>query len=289
MEDQAYPSFGQAVLLVVLVIALQTGLAGILSAFAGGMPSPRIQSSLIGVANLGAFGGVIWLARKRSNYDLEARFVHLPVDWQLALAVVLTAAGAQIVLSEIDNVVRTVLPPPEWLESAFVDLLGAEGLFASIVLLVAVAPLTEEPLFRGIILHGFRRRYSPLRACVLSSLLFAAVHLNPWQFIGAFAVGLYLSYLALRTRSLALPMIVHALHNALPLLMVFVFRAEIRGFTTGLGSEPVFQPLWFDLLGLGLLAAGLYLTYERLSANGVESAEQPSDEEPEGWEESDDE
>lgn len=78
--------------------------------------------------------------------------------------------------------------------------------------LVVGAPILEEFLFRGFLLHRWGTRWNPAIATALSSILFGFLHPNP---IGLSAFGLVMALLYLRSRSLGLVMIVHSLNNAI--------------------------------------------------------------------------
>ena len=91
-------------------------------------------------------------------------------------------------------------------------------LFASLVL----APLAEEVVFRGILLpvlarHGTR----PWRGLLLSSLLFAALHLHAASLLPLLAVGGACGLGFLATGHLLTPIVMHALFNAVSLLALF--------------------------------------------------------------------
>ena len=90
------------------------------------------------------------------------------------------------------------------------------------LLLIAIAPLAEEALFRGFLYRLLRRRLSPWLAAPISAALFAASHgslvLAPWLFY----MGLVLALLLERTRSLCCPIIVHGLANGLATLSIVV-------------------------------------------------------------------
>ena len=75
---------------------------------------------------------------------------------------------------------------------------------------VILAPVTEELLFRGLLLRRWAHKYGLVTGIVLSSVLFGAVHPDP---IGAIAFGIGMCIITLRTRSLLLPMICHAANN----------------------------------------------------------------------------
>jgi membrane protease YdiL (CAAX protease family) len=72
----------------------------------------------------------------------------------------------------------------------------------SLLTLVVLAPLCEELFFRGWMLRGLLKRYSPAKSIGFTALLFAVFHLNPWQAIVALPLGLLFGWLAWRTGSL---------------------------------------------------------------------------------------
>jgi len=127
---------------------------------------------------------------------------------------------------------------------------------AFVRLVVIVAPLTEELLFRGLILRGLLRHYTTRTAIIASAVLFGVFHLNPWQFLGATVLGVLFAWIFVRTGSLYPCIFGHAFANGVPLI-ASVLKVDIVGFTSELtGVE--FQPLWFDALGLVLSAVGLW-------------------------------
>ncbi len=178
----------------------------------------------------------------------------------LLLPIVIVVVGIGILASELDNVSRFILPVPDFFAKLHGDM--ASGGLGIVFLLVVVAPLTEELLFRGLILRGLMQRYGTVPAVLLSTLLFALVHLNPYQFASAITMGVFLAWLFVRTRSLWPCVIAHALFNGqmivLPILHDTV-GLQIRGYTgmPGDGSS-VFQPPWFDALGLVLIGLGVW-------------------------------
>lgn len=69
---------------------------------------------------------------------------------------------------------------------------------------VLLFPILTETLYRGIILRGLLRKYGPLKAILVSSLLYA-VCWNPYFFGGTLLVGLFCGWLFYRTQSLLAP------------------------------------------------------------------------------------
>ncbi len=115
---------------------------------------------------------------------------------------------------------------------------------------VLCAPLFEELLYRERLLPALRARIGTPIAIPLSSLLFALPHLEPWNVLGAFAVGLLLGVVYLATRSAAL---------------CVAYHAGLNGACLASGVPPVdpaLDPATSMILGVVLLA----LSVQRTSA-----------------------
>jgi uncharacterized protein len=76
---------------------------------------------------------------------------------------------------------------------------------------VVVAPITEEFIFRGIILNRWREKWNTKTALIASSLLFGILH--NVGFFGASMFGMISGSLYLRTGSLWTSILYHASHN----------------------------------------------------------------------------
>ena len=118
--------------------------------------------------------------------------------------------------------------------------------------------LTEELLVRGLILRGFLGHYSARKAILASAMFFGVLHLNPWQFIGATALGILFAWWFIETRSMLPCFLGHAFANALPLAATTLLPFEIPGYTSYFRTVQ-FQPLWFDLVGVILALVGIWL------------------------------
>lgn len=88
-------------------------------------------------------------------------------------------------------------------------------LFATVV----VAPVTEEIFFRGFVFAGLRQRYDWRWAAAISSVLFAAAHLQLTFFIPAFLLGYLFAFLYQRSDSIWPGMILHAVVNGLAMTL----------------------------------------------------------------------
>ena len=92
------------------------------------------------------------------------------------------------------------------------EMASDQGLWMFIALVIA-APVLEELIFRGIMLDGLLRIYSPTKAVMVSSLLFGLIHLNPAQFVGGALVGCFMGWVYVHTRSVMATILIHASFN----------------------------------------------------------------------------
>lgn len=88
-----------------------------------------------------------------------------------------------------------------------------------------LAPLGEEFLFRGYLLRVFRARYGTLAGLLVSSALFAAMHLNPASFVALLALGLLFGLLRILSGSLLPALLAHAIQNGVTAVVVLLSEA----------------------------------------------------------------
>jgi|GEM_PF-1627103 len=112
-----------------------------------------------------------------------------------------------------------------------------------------LAPLGEEVLFRGYLLRALRARYGTRAALLVTSAIFAAMHLNPASFLALLVLGLLFGLLRLASGSLVPALVGHAMQNGLTALAVLL---DI--------SDPETEPL-DPLLALGTVALTAPLTW----------------------------
>ncbi|MFW6106387.1 MAG: CPBP family intramembrane glutamic endopeptidase [Desulfovermiculus sp.] len=97
------------------------------------------------------------------------------------------------------------------------------GLF--IVAAVIIAPLVEEIFFRGFLFAGLKKGFSWPTAMLISSGLFALLHLRPLAAPPIFILGLVFAFLYQKSGSIWPAVIIHALVNSLAVIWVFARTA----------------------------------------------------------------
>lgn len=93
--------------------------------------------------------------------------------------------------------------------------------------IVCVAPLVEECLFRGVLLMGLMRKLGTPAAVVLSAVIFGCVHLPDFKFAWypipvLVLLGLLLAWLRLKSKSLWPALTAHATNNFVAVLGLFI-------------------------------------------------------------------
>jgi membrane protease YdiL (CAAX protease family) len=262
MEGTAYPRIKNAVLLCLLLTGIQLAagfIVGIVFELFGFNTESIIYGICIIMINLLSFGVVILIGFRKTKLKFNEVFKFNSVSLNYWLAIIIFMFGFVIVSSEIDNILNYILPMPEFLQDIF-EAIMVKQVFAIAIILIGIIPaITEEMLFRGVVLNGFKENYSDKKAILISALLFGIIHLNPWQFVTAFIIGIVMAWVCIKTKSIILCMYMHLFNNTIGVIALkYKEVLPIKGFNTAY-SEKIFQPIWFDLAGMAIIAAGILL------------------------------
>ncbi len=146
--------------------------------------------------------------------------------------------------------------------SAAPQIASMEEFWLELAGIAVLVPLMEEFAFRGVLLSGLRR-YGTGFAVVASGLLFGMAHMSPVSVVFASLAGLVMGFLYAKTNNLWLTVAVHALNNALSVVLNnanLLFPPQ----TAALLLDAL--PLGF--VGLGALSLVLLLIFRRRQTFG---------------------
>ena len=116
--------------------------------------------------------------------------------WVMVVAVMFSTTS----LAFICEPLMKVLPQtPEWFEQIMNSILKNSPLWVTLISVSVFAPLFEEWLCRGIVLRGLLTKMNPAWAIVVSAAFFAVLHMNPWQALPAFILGVLFGYVYYKT------------------------------------------------------------------------------------------
>jgi membrane protease YdiL (CAAX protease family) len=210
--------------------------------------------------NIISFGIVLLIGFKKTKRQFNDVFKFNKISLFLWIAITVFIIGYVIIISELDNILTYVLPVPEMLRGVSDTLTGKEVFIISLVITGILPSFTEELFFRGLILDGLKNNYSTLKSVLISTLIFGVIHLNPWQLLSAFILGLFSAWICINTNSIILCIFMHLFNNILYTITIeYKNIIPIKGFNAS-GITPIeFQPLWFDIVGLVILIIGIIL------------------------------
>lgn len=167
-----------------------------------------------------------WLSRRKGTglaNDFQLRFA--PSDVRLGLGLFLAAMAAAAFAAYAVTAIRGEAP----VSSAMSFAEESSGASVTIwIMLFALLgstfiPLAEELVFRGLLWSALEKRgMRPGTILVVTSAVFAGVHLEPWRTPVLFMLGLALGYGRLRTGRIGASLVVHCSINASAMLATLI-------------------------------------------------------------------
>lgn len=249
---KAYPSLSQS-----------WGIFGvaIVAMIAFSLVSPSLEGlfgkevSMLITYSLGMFATLLFAHQLRKKESGESHFHFKKISLLQAILAIVVTVGLQIGISvPLGN----MIPMPDLFKQLFLELAKLNG-WAAFATIALAAPLLEELIFRGVILDGLLRKYSPAKAIFWSSFLFALVHLNPWQFISAMVIGIFSAWLYYKTANLNLSILIHFFNNGTAfVLMQYIDSAYLMDSSyTELFGSPM-QASLVIIGGICIAALGIF-------------------------------
>lgn len=191
--------------------------AGIVASMFGSRP----DFGAIGVGQVVGFGFIAILSTQRIAQPHAERLGLRSFDPDFFWVIVMLLPSL-FLLSELDNIIRDLAPPapvdPE--AAAAVRSLfegGAYGELQRLIVIVGLAPVMEEWLFRGVIQQGLIGNLGRIRGLLLTAVLFALCRLVPGEppstllsfLLVSLATGLLLGVVRIATGSLMAAIVLH--------------------------------------------------------------------------------
>ncbi len=161
----------------------------LMAAFSAGRGSQRLDTD---------FGLVLRLR------DMWGLLAGIGLQFVVVYAVLLPL---QLIL-DLDN------PPQQEVTQVAGEARGAVDIVLVVLIVVVIAPIVEEMIFRGMLLSRLRRSMGRVPAVLVSAVVFAAVHLADPNAVfvvpGLVVIGIVLGFQALRTGNLSVSIFTHA-------------------------------------------------------------------------------
>lgn len=187
-------------------------------------------TAAIGILNAASLIGAVYLAGVRRGKVSWAGLGFIPasikVEW------VITAVLVSLALIPIRSLLGAAV---EWMASGSLDSLQMRGniLFAgaelslgnflvSLAIIGILVPISEELFFRGLLYRWFQLRFRLWPAVLLSSLIFGLAHFDSLAvMISSFVLGVFNAIAMERTKSIWVPIMMHAVTNSAAVIMMY--------------------------------------------------------------------
>ena len=156
-------------------------------------------------------------------------FVSIPfVDWMISVN---QSMKFPEFLGNLENWFRESENQATALTELFLKVNTIWGLLFNIFMIGIMAAISEELLFRGVLLKLFAEWTKNIHlAVIFSAILFSAFHLQFYGFLPRFMLGVLLGYLFVWTKSIWVPIFIHFLNNAIAIIVSFLFNKGAISF-----------------------------------------------------------
>lgn len=213
------------------LLVLTFTIAGAVIAFGGSLDAlpgdilPLVQTGILALQYALPIAFVVLIARRGGTGVREAVLLRRFGVMQgigLAIGVAVTARFVNAIYSIVVTLLGMDTSAITDVTKLFPETAG--GAFAVVVLAVVIAPIAEEIVFRGVLYPGLRDRFSPIAGAIVSSVVFAVYHGDPFVFLPILVLGVMLCWLTEMTRSVWPAIAAHAAFNATAVVLLYALR-----------------------------------------------------------------
>ena len=166
------------------------------------------------------FLGSLLMIRK---YRLDLREVIgiRRLRWPIWAAVLMAVPASQVVALAFFRIVNTIIPTPTDLLRDFNRQVAPASLpvWQMYIFMAFLPAICEELAFRGVLLHGLRKRFNPVVRCLLVGAIFGVFHYSLFRIAPTALLGVILTAIALLTGSILPGLVFHAANNSLAIWM----------------------------------------------------------------------
>lgn len=159
---------------------------------------------------------IYWIrfAVRKKSFLKEVEFKKIPV--KNLLPIIIFAPSANIVLS---MVISNFPWPQAWIDAYMTNSAPLDGSVTSWLAAVVMAPVLEEIVFRGLVYTRLKKGMPAIAAAIVASLAFGLCHGTAIWIIYATALGLVMTWIFEKYKSLAANIVFHLVFNATGLVI----------------------------------------------------------------------
>ena len=197
---------------VAVFFAVSFGVSLILSGFGFDIKDEDIVRVLL-VEQVFSASAILWIYHFQSRRHSLRKYHYNLFDFgpknifliMLITYLLMNVSGLIIIVLRLNELF------PKYTE--LMDVIGSGPFLLQLLAAVLMAPILEEVLCRGIIFSRMREISGFWVSALVSSLIWAAMHLNVIQGITTFLFGIFLAFLYEKFKMLIVPILCHGLFN----------------------------------------------------------------------------
>lgn len=159
----------------------------------------------------------LWYAKQMKNECNSIVKVKLKLKHILLL--ILLGIGLQVGISFLMNLIAMAKPNLFNNYGLILEQLGGGTTIVSFIYIGIIAPISEELIFRGVLLNKAKVVLPIFWANVLQGFLFGLYHMNIIQGIYAFIIGMFLGSICIGFKSIYAAVVLHVIINLCGLLL----------------------------------------------------------------------
>ena len=208
---------------------------------------------------------LLW-AKNYKNINLDRTITNWETTSYKVIALFLSTCGLNIILSEINNISHYFFPLSKEIITTLNQIIftNSRSLIIIFLLTTTINIILKEILIRGLILKGLLNNYRPELAILAIAVFQVLINFSLYNLITTLTISILLSWLYIHTRSILDCILASLFFNLVPYLSIYFSPLKIQGFNTKFNTTVQFQPLWFNFLGIVLLASGSWLLFKHL-------------------------
>jgi uncharacterized protein len=220
---------------LLIVVAVAIGVARALPRFHNLKPVDLAQNALVlvpaqTVAYLLVVAFMVQIVRLKRRGDFLAAICWNLPNAQRALMALAGGAGLALFSSIFTVLLSKWIPKSLPIDKYFHD---ASSAYLLALFGVIVAPFVEELLFRGFLYPALARRIGVSASVIFTAAAFAVIHqgqlAHAWvPLLWLFVVGIVLTVVRARTKSVATSVLIHLAYNATIFALVFIGTQGFR-------------------------------------------------------------
>lgn len=168
---------------------------------------------------------IIFILRKEMNnrsFSKKGASFGQSVRW--AISGIFLALFAQYAAAIIENLLGVKMGS----ENTKDILTIIEAFPLAIIVTSIIGPILEEIVFRKIIFGALHQRFNFFISAIISSVIFAAAHMEFQHILLYSAMGFTFAFLYVKTKSIFVPIFAHVAMNTLVVLVQSVYKDDIE-------------------------------------------------------------